>query len=233
MKKIFALLLTIVLAAPCMNAQKHSYRLNVGMFDKLKISDNVNVEYRCLPDSAGYVTYEGEPEFADAFIFSNSKGELKIQVNTEDVNNPNLPSIRVYSQFLTKVENGSDFTTVIGNKISVPSLHVKLIGNGKIIVRDVESNQVNAAITTGNGSIIISGKCDIAEFKMLGTGTIQGENLDSKTVKCHILGSGDIFCNASQKLDVRGIGSTKIYYAGNPEIKKVGGGKVFPIDTVK
>ncbi len=233
MKKFLALFTIIILATSGMNAQKHSYRLNVGMFDKLNVTDNVNVECRCVPDSAGYIAFEGETEFADAFIFSNSKGKLRVQVNTDDVNNPNLPVLRVYSHFLTEVENGSDFTTTLEGKIAVPALSIKQIGNGNIIVRDIEANQVTAAIATGNGKISITGKCDIADLKMVGAGMIQSENLDAGTVNCHILGSGDIYCNPKQKLDVRGIGSTKIFYLGEPEIKKVGGGKIFPLDSKK
>lgn len=233
MKKFFIALSSALLSITGISAQKHTYKLNVGMFDKVNICDNVNVEYRCVPDSAGYIAFEGEEEFADAFIFSNSKGKLKVQVNTEDVNSPNLPTLRLYSHFLTEIENGSNFTTTIEGMISVPNFNAKQIGNGKIIIRNLQANEVNAGIATGNGEIILSGKCDIANFKMVGTGSIQGENLVAQTVKCHILGSGSILCDAEKRLEVRGIGSTKVYYSGDPEIKKVGGGKVYPLTQDK
>ena len=51
----------------------------------------------------------------------------------------------------------------------------------------------------------------------------------AEIVNCKIIGSGSIGCWCLSKLDVRGIGSTKIYYKGTPEIKKVGGGKLFPL----
>ncbi len=211
-------------------AQKHSYQLNVGIFDKLNVCDNVHVEYRCVPDSAGYIAFEGEEEFADAFYFTNSKGKLKIQVNTEDVNNPNLPVLRVYSHSLVEVENSSIFTTYIKSKINTPMLVLRQVGNGRIEVKDVVANEVSATLATGKGEIVVSGKCDVANLKMVGAGEIKAENLDAKKVKCQILGSGDIYCDAEERLESRGIGSTSIYYKGNPEIKKVGGGKIIPID---
>ena len=214
-------------------AEKNSYKLNVGIFDKLNVCDNVNVEYRCVPDSAGYIAFEGEEEFADALYFSNSKGKLKVQVNTEDVNNPNLPTLRVYSQNLIEVENSSTFTTAIKGKISAPMLNLRQIGNGKIVVDDITANEVGATLATGKGVILVNGKCDVANLKMVGAGQIQAENLDAKKVKCHILGSGDIFCDSEETLEIRGIGSTSIYYKGNPEIKKVGGGKVIPIESCR
>ena len=75
------------------------YKIEVGQFDKLKISDNVNVVYRCLPDSSGFVQYRGRKEFANAFILTPKDGTLKIQVTTEDVGNPDLPTLYVYSDF--------------------------------------------------------------------------------------------------------------------------------------
>lgn len=223
---IAALSLLFALGA---SAQKHSYQLNVGVFDKLNVCDNVNVEYRCLPDSAGYIAFEGEQEFADAFIFSNSKGKLKVQVNTEDVDNPNLPVLRVYSQYLNEVENGSEFTTTIVGTLSVPALSIKQIGNGKIIVKDVKANEVSATIATGHGTIALAGQCGIANFKMVGTGDIDAKSLKTETVKCKILGTGEIYCRPDKLLDVRGLGTTKVYYSGTPEVKKVGGGKILPL----
>lgn len=54
-------------------AQERTYRLDVGRFDKIKITDNVNVVYRSVPDSTGMAVFTGAEEFANAFIFTNSK----------------------------------------------------------------------------------------------------------------------------------------------------------------
>lgn len=217
------------MAAMCAQAQKHSYSLDVGQFDRLVVNDNVNVEYRCVPDSSGYIAFEGEEEFADAFIFTNTKGKLKIQVNTEDVGKPGLPVLRVYSDYLLEVENSSEFTVTVHNTMSVPVFTAKLVGNGRIVADNIRANETEAVIATGNGSIVLSGRSGKAVYKMVGTGVIQADLLECTQVKCSILGSGSIGCWATKKLDVRGIGSTKIYYKGDPDIKKVGGGKIFPL----
>lgn len=229
MKKVILLVMALMTIGLGATAQIHSYQLNVGMFDKLNICDNVNVEYRCVPDSAGYIAFEGAEEFADAFIFSNSKGKLKVQVNTEDVNNPNLPVLRIYSHVLSEVENSGLFTTTVKGKIAIPVLSIKQIGNGRIVVEDANCNEVNAVIATGNGTISVKGNCKIANLKMVGAGTIQAEDLVTETVKCNILGTGEIFCDPVQKLETKGLGSTKIYYKGRPEIKKLGGGNILPL----
>lgn len=231
MKKLIFTSLCIAAVAMSATSQKRAYRLDVGRFDKVKITDNVNVVYKSVPDSTGMAVFEGEEEFANAFIFSNTKGNLLIQVNTEDVNNPGLPTLRIYSDYITEIENSSEFTSTIYNTVSVPSFSTKQIGNGRIFVSDIKAGTVNAHLATGNGTITITGSCDKAEFKMVGTGLIDAIGLEATDVKCRILGTGEITCWPGKKLDVRGIGTTNILYKGNPEIKKVGGGKIKPADN--
>ncbi len=209
--------------------KSHTYTIEVGQFDHINLTDRADVIYRCVPDSAGLAVFSCEEEISHAYILTNNDGKLRIQVATEDVNDIDLPVLHVYSDFVTSLENSSTGTLTANIGATVPSLSIKLIGNGKIICNNINSTKVVAQITTGNGEIILDGKCRKADFKMLGTGLIQADNLKATDVNCKILGSGSIGCNASSNLDVRGIGSTKIYYKGEPKIKKVGGGKLFPL----
>lgn len=210
-------------------ADAETYKVEVGQFDKLKVMDNVNVVYRCMPDSTGWVQYRGAKEFADAFIITPKDGTLKIQVSTEDVGNPDLPVLYVYSDFLTSVENSSAFTVTVESPAPCAEFKAKEIGNGSVVVEDLKSNVVSAMIATGNGSVIISGKCHKAELKMLGTGIISADRLEANIVNCKILGGGTIGCWADESLSLKGIGSTKVYYKGDPKVRKSGGGKLFPL----
>ena len=130
-------------------AQEKTYTLKVGRFDKVKITDNVNVIYRSVPDSTGIVVFTGTENFANAFIFTNNKGELRVQVNTEDVNDPDLPVLHIYSDYITSIENSSEFTTTVENSVSVPSFSVKQIGNGKIVATNFNDGSVTAHVATG------------------------------------------------------------------------------------
>lgn len=228
MKKYLSLLLLIVLAFAMRAQDVHDYKIEVGQFDKIKVMDNVNVVYRCLSDSTGLVQYRGEKEFADAFIITpRSDGTLRIQVSTEDVGNPDLPTLYVYSDFLTYVENSSDFTVVIENPAPCAEFKAVQIGNGVVDVENVKTNKLLATLNTGNGTVNVSGKTQTANFKMIGTGVISADRLMAKDVQCIIVGSGSIGCCPEVSLSVKGIGSTKIYYKGNPRIKKLGGGKLY------
>lgn len=229
MKKIMFMMCLALAVATLQARETEIYRVEVGQFDKVKVIDNVNVVYRCRPDSSGWVQYRGTKEFADAFIITPKDGTLKIQVSTEDVGHPELPTLYVYSDFLTSVENSSAFDLLVENPAACAEFSAKEIGNGRIAVENLRANLVKASITTGNGTVSISGKCRKAELKMLGTGVISADRLEAETVDCRILGGGSIGCWPEDKLNVKGIGSTKIYYKGDPDIRKSGGGKLFPL----
>lgn len=228
--KYFYLLVSffICLAAQAQDVQ--NYKVEVGQFDKLKVLDNVNVVYRCLPDSTGFVQYRGAKEFADAFIITpKSDGTLRIQVSTEDVGHPDLPTLYVYSDFLTEVENSSSFTVLVENPAPCAVFKALQIGNGTVAVENLKTNKLTATLNTGNGNVNVSGSAITAILKMVGTGVISADRLEAQDVQCKILGSGSIGCWAVSKLNVKGIGSTKIYYKGDPRVKKSGGGKLFPL----
>lgn len=229
MRRIFFIAFFVLATLASYAQEIQSYKVEVGQFDRLKVTDNVNVVYRCLPDSSGFVQYSGAKEFADAFILTPKDGQLRIQVSTEDVGHPDLPVLYVYSDFLTSVENSSTFTLVVENPAPCADFKATQIGNGTLIVENVKANKVDASLATGNGNVNVSGTCREAVFKMVGTGTISADRLQAGKVQCKILGSGTIGCWPLETLNVKGLGSTKIYYKGDPLIKKVGGGKLFPL----
>ena len=229
MKKLF-LLLNCLWFALGLNAQDiQDYKVEVGQFNKLRVTDNVHVVYRCLPDSSGFVQYRGKKEFADAFILTPKDGQLRVQVSTEDVGNPELPVLYVYSDFLNYVENSSDFTLTVENPAPCAEFKAVQIGNGTTTVENIKATKVEGTLATGKGTVTLSGECREGVFKMVGTGLISADRLKSNKVLCKILGSGSMGVWATETLNVKGIGSTKIYYKGEPIVKKVGGGKLYEL----
>lgn len=230
MKKQICLLLAMIAFIAFADAEKlKEYHINVGQFDKVSVTDNVNVVYQNREDSSGYINYTCPQRLADCVLVSVDKGKLKIQIQTEEVNRHDLPTLYIYSDFLTSIENSSDSLFRVKSISPCANLNVKQIGNGSISVDDIKSTEVKAALATGRGLITLSGKCRKAVLIMVGTGTIQSDLLESETVHCKILGSGTIGCYPVSSLKVSGLGSTKIYYRGNPVIKKSGGGKLLPL----
>lgn len=222
---LFAFFLTFIMASTA----THTFRVKVGQFDKLSVFDNVHVVYHANPDSTGYAVYKADESLADVFIFTNEKGSLKIRTATEEVTEQHLPVIHVYSDYLTCVNNSTEFCVRVLSNAPVPRFTARLMGNGEIIAENIRATEVEANFVTGNGTILLSGKCNSALYRMVGTGTIQADELKADKVNCKIMGGGNIGCWAQERLDVRGIGSTRIYYKGKPKIKKVGGGKIIPL----
>lgn len=209
---------------------QHRYSVNVGQFDKIQISDKINVIYTNVPDSTGMAAYTSDRDMADAFIFTNKKGTLKISISEEYKEKKEaLPVVNLYSDFLLGVENSAECVLRADLSVQSPTFSARLVGNGKIIATNLRANEISATLATGNGTIALEGKCSKASYKMVGAGLIQADAMEAEVVKCIIAGTGSIGCWAEKNLDVRGIGSTKIYYKGQPEIKKVGGGKIFPL----
>lgn len=226
------MMLGMGLVMPAAAQQKHHYELKVGVFDRLRVLDNVNVVWRSNPDSAGYVRFHAEERFADAFIFDNNgKGTLKIQVVTEEVGDAALPVLYVYSDFLTYVQNASGFTVTAANPPKTPKFKAEVIGNGTINVSGLDCTAVEAEINTGKGVINLEGKCSRTVYRMIGTGVIKAYDLSCGECDCHIFGTGAIYCNVLESLKVKGIGTTSVYYKGSPmQVKKRGGGKLIHME---
>ena len=206
------------------------YELNVGEFHELKVTDGLNVVYSCNPDSAGLAVFTSPSSQASAFIFNNNKGKLSMKISTENVGVTNLPVVTVYSTYLTKIENAGDSLVKVVNVANGPKFTAKLIGNGRMSVQGVKATEVTAALSTGNGTLVINGECEHVNFNFTGTGVIQADGLEAQTASVKAGGTGSIGLWAVKTLSVMGMGSTKVYYKGNPEIKNRSVGiKTFPL----
>lgn len=212
------------------------YSIEVGQFQKLKVNGNLNVVYKNIPDSTGYAFYEAPVGSSGLFDVETKKdGLLKVAPSDSEWGKDNLPVLYVYSDFLTSVESYSENSVEVSDLAACASFNVNLVGNGTITVDGLKCNNVTASISTGNGTIYLSGTCESASYRMIGTGLISADQLQALNVNCKILGTGSIGCWPIDNLKVVGLGSTKIYYKGTPNIKKTGGGKLFelPDETVR
>lgn len=228
MKIRFLLMMALLLGGLQMNAKQ--FTLNVGQFSKVSVDDNVNVVYVGGDGSPSRVTYDGDQKYAKAFIITHKGNKLRIQVETLYVDDPELPTLYVYSDFLENASLSAESTLTLKSVAPGSNLDLSVMGNGTIIADNIKATKVGAAIKSGNGTVSISGHCQTANFSMLGNGTIQADRLEAVTVNCKMLGQGSIGCWPTEELKVRGIGNTKIYYKGTPKIDKKGGGKLFPLE---
>lgn len=214
----------------CFQLGAKDFKLPVGQFSKLSVDDSVNVVYIGADGSPSRVAYSGDAKYAKAFIITQNGNKLRIQVETMYVGDPELPTLYVYSDFLESASLTAEATLTLQSVAPGSKLDLSVMGNGTMIADKIRATKVSAAIKSGNGTISISGNCQTANFSMVGNGTIQADRLEAAIVSCKIFGNGYIGCWPVNILKVHGIGNTKIYYKGTPEINKKGGGKLFPLD---
>lgn len=196
------------------------YELNIGDFSNLNVVDGLNVEYHCSQDSAGMVLFETTRDIAANILFENNKkGKLTIQkqFHQEDELQTGLPTIHVYARFLVEVTNAGDSTVrVLAPKPTV-NFKASLIGNGRLVVRDLDCNKLEAAIKTGNGTLMLTGTCREAVFSNTGVGTILADGLETVDASCRFFGKGTTGVWVTGSLVVKGMFPGKLYYKGNPK----------------
>jgi len=218
--------LTLALAVMSLTGMCHAvgggqqkYELKVKDFSTLVVEDGFNVEYMCSEDSAGLAVFRASKSVADKIIFSNNnKGKLHIQkaFHEEEEMVKNLPVIKVYSKFLKEVKNEGDSTVMVLKMRPTAEFKAIVIGNGRLVIRNVECTKFDGAIKTGNGTLVATGRCEKAVLSNTGTGAIQADSLEAKEVSCRFFGTGTTGCWATDVLTVKGVMAGKLYYRNKP-----------------
>lgn len=218
MRNIILPCLLAIAALSTYAATPSRYELDVKDFNELKVIEGINVDYACSADSAGKAVFTATPELASVIMFTNNNGKLEMQISTEGIDYHNLPTVKVYSNFLTKIENSGDSTVRVLSLAAGPKFKARLIGNGRLVIKDIHATNVEAALATGKGNLIISGDCTRAKLSMTGTGTVEADNLKvAEDTRCILAGTGSIGCYPVNKLKVLGAASGKVYYRGKPK----------------
>ena len=229
---IFSRLLTLLLlTVTALQGSAHRYDLNVGDFTELRLQDAINVDYVCSADSAGHAVFECAPEVASSIVFTPKGSRLSVQLTASELRpGTQLPTVRVYSRFLTRAVNTTDSTLRILSVADTPRFDALQEGNGRLIVKSVNANDVHLTLRLGHGQLIASGECTKAKIQFTGTGLVQADGLSADEVSINCSGTGSIGVNPLKSLSVFGAGSTTVYYLGTPAIlNRTIGVKILPI----
>lgn len=200
------------------------YKVTVQEFDELLVEHGINVNYKCNADSAGTAVFTATPQMTSLILFSNPSGRLKIELSPEVKKNPpsGLPTVTVYSSYLTKVENRGDSVVNVLTNRPGPFMKVRLEGNGSVNVYDVHVTTLDASLGHSRGDITVTGICKDAKLGITGKGKIFAGDLKATNVKCSLFGSGEVWCWISGgELTLQGLSAATVYYKGDPvNIKK-------------
>lgn len=223
--KMFVAAIAVVCGMVCgttsaANDAVSKYELNVKDFSQLIVDDSFNVEYKSSDELAGMAVFETSKKIADKIIFqNNNKGKLVIQkaFYEDDDLKLNLPTITVYSRFLKEVKNNGDSTVRVLSVRPTMELKAMVVGNGRLVVRGVDCSKFDGSIKTGNGNMVVTGKCESAILSNTGTGAIQVDELEAVDVSCRFFGTGTTGCWATGTLTVKGVMAGKLYYRNEPK----------------
>ncbi|MDE5785707.1 MAG: DUF2807 domain-containing protein [Duncaniella sp.] len=218
MKKYFTILAACLSALVAGAQSLSTYDVKVGDFDQLSVKGNINVNYIASADTTGRAIFDAPESMVSGIIFQNKSGKLTIKLSDELQGMTDLPTINVYSAFLVKAENTCDSTLRLVKVMPVPKISINVVNNGRIVCRDLRPFRVEASLSTGHGEIVLFGKCDEAVYNFVGTGLIQCDELEARTVTVKAFGTGQVGCWATETLKIYGGGSTTVYYKGAQEI---------------
>ncbi|MDE6403204.1 MAG: DUF2807 domain-containing protein [Muribaculaceae bacterium] len=221
MNRFTIILMMAVMAVTAAAQDIQHHVVNVGDFTHLVVDHSINVEYKSSADSAGLAVFDARPEMVNTVMFSNNgKGKLTVKTDTEDVIGWALPTVKVYSRHLFTVENKGDSTVLVLKASTSNKFKASLEGNGRLSVRDIETDEVQAKIFTGRGQVAVAGKCAKANLSCTGVGTIQADNLIAVDVVATLNGPCNIGCHVDGELTVKGVGNGTLYYSGEPKLIK-------------
>jgi hypothetical protein len=214
---------------------------SVPSFDKVQNSGVFDVY---LIQSDYYeVVLEAESNLLP-FIRTGVSGD-RLTVDTRDNLKPNYPiKVFIYTPEMEEVKlSGSGL--IYSDSLFVEKLDVVLSGSGMIDIvafgSDIyteisgsgsawvytETDLLGARIS-GSGDMHFSGYAYQADFNISGSGTIEAYDLPVTKCFTRTSGSGDMYVNVSDYLDVNISGSGSVYYLGTPalNVKITGSGKV-------
>lgn len=234
MKRILsAFTLLLAVATTCLSAAER-HEVKVGEFTKLNVTDNINVDYVCSPDSSGMAVFTADAKVVSGLLFvNNGKGKLTVQVAPDVLAAGHLPTVTVYSSSLQEAKNQGDSTVRLVRLAKTPVLKCVITDNGRLIAHGIDAATVQLNISTGRGKIVADGQCTNLRAKNVGKGEIQADQLPAKSAHCTIIGTGSIGCTVQGgELKVTGSGTGKVYYKGKPSsvtVHKLGSIKAIPL----
>lgn len=243
MNKYSLIVLVLISAAILMTTGCRKYAKIVGnsqvtteeralvSFDKVENDGTFNVYIR--QDSMFTATVEAESNLIP-YIRTRVNGNTLVIDTRENLNN-NFP-INVY--VTTPIIQGAYLNgsgTVTLDSLNTEYIEVSLSGSGKmsgyvestsLIAKISGSGSIDLDAYTSSTSARISGSGDIdllgetlnGDFSISGSGNIRSYNFLQKECISKISGSGSMYLNVSDYLDVTISGSGSVFYIGDPAL---------------
>jgi len=213
------------------NNQVTSETRNLVSFNKVENDGTFNVYIS--NDSVFTVRVEAESNLIPHIRTRVNGNTLEIDTR-ENLNNNNPMNVYVTTPIIQGAYlNGSGTVTL--DSLDTENLEVDLSGSGSmtgkvtstsLITKISGSGSINLNAITNSCTTRISGSGDIeligeslsGDFSISGSGNIRTTNFVQKECIAKISGSGNMYLNIIEYLDVTISGSGNVYYVGNPQV---------------
>jgi hypothetical protein len=105
-------------------------------------------------------------------------------------------------------------------RLTVKNLNgINMSGSTTITATNVSTDKLTV-LASGSGVLTLSGAATDQDVQLSGSSSYQAGDLDSKTVKLTVSGSGKSVVKVSDRLDVKVSGSGNVEYIGSPQVTK-------------
>jgi len=197
---------------------------NPGTFTGVENCGSLQV--KIIRDSVSFVEIEGEENLIPYIETGIHGSVLRIDIENHRNLDPNYPIIvYVHTTTLSTVEmSGSG--SIESDTMVAQQMDIRISGSGDITMPVIATSI--AANIDGSGEMYLSGSANQADFEIAGSGDIHAYSLPVHECMADIEGSGNMYLNVMDVLDVVISGSGNVYYLGTPavSVSVLGSGQV-------
>jgi len=200
------------------------YEIYTGEYNGIKVEGLCEIRYFAAPSNT--VTLEIQPNLREYYVVEVQNGELIVR-STRKINYSSRslsPVLTVSTPALNSLAIGGMCTFKANDKIkgNVFNLDIRGAGDGKA---EFDVNILKASVS-GAGSFELTGKADIAEIELSGTGELNAFSLQTREASVDLSGVGTIRISCSEKLSIDANGMGTVEYRGSPSLSLIKNGLV-------
>ncbi len=118
-----------------------------------------------------------------------------------------------------KVSGSGD---LVMDQVTVSEFTTQVSGSGDVHVTDLQADAVETK-SSGSSDVQLAGKAETHTIKIIGSGAVLAENLETTSTTVEVNGSGEAITWAQGTLEVEVNGSGEVAYYGNPQVEIIKG----------
>jgi len=173
------------------------------------------------------VVLEADEDILKKIVTEVKNGTLKIKFSEYNIRTRSPVKIWITISEVDGLYLSGSGSINAETAIKSEEMELKVSGSGKINIKELTCDEVDAAIS-GSGDVNIGGSADEMELAISGSGSCAADQFRVEEAGIRISGSGSCKINAVKDMEAAISGSGAVYYVGNPTIDASvsGSGKV-------